>query len=233
MEKIPLIGDVKQYFSFSVWLTSLRMTLYRSIHVYTLLYLKWITNKDLLYRASNSAQCYVAAWMGEGIWGRMDICVCMAESRCSSPETITTRLMGYTSIQNQKFKRIKIEKRHASFASLDLIFSWWRLTVTPVRAAEIEPQEVRMGDAGVGQRTPACLLPPSFQGLPSGRGQPLPFLHLPRFTPDYAGPLCLSRQPPQVPNKPRNCQLPLPIMSNGPVMQSDLVEPQNRSQSTK
>ena len=32
--------------------------------VYTLLYLKWITSKDLVYRKWNSAQCYVAAWMG-------------------------------------------------------------------------------------------------------------------------------------------------------------------------
>ena len=31
---------------------------------YTLLYLKWIINKDLLYSTWNSAQCYVAAWMG-------------------------------------------------------------------------------------------------------------------------------------------------------------------------
>ena len=30
----------------------------------TLLYLKWITNKDLLCSTGNSAQCYVAAWMG-------------------------------------------------------------------------------------------------------------------------------------------------------------------------
>ena len=33
----------------------------------TLLYLKWITNKDLLYSTGNSAQCYVAAWMGGGV----------------------------------------------------------------------------------------------------------------------------------------------------------------------
>ena len=32
------------------------------IDTYTLLYLKWITNKDLLYSTGNSAQCYVAAW---------------------------------------------------------------------------------------------------------------------------------------------------------------------------
>ena len=29
-----------------------------------LLYLKWITSKDLLCRPGNSAQCYVRAWMG-------------------------------------------------------------------------------------------------------------------------------------------------------------------------
>ena len=28
------------------------------------LYLKWIINKDLLYSTWNSAQCYVAAWLG-------------------------------------------------------------------------------------------------------------------------------------------------------------------------
>ena len=32
--------------------------------MYTLLYLKWITNRDLLYCTGNSAQRYVAAWMG-------------------------------------------------------------------------------------------------------------------------------------------------------------------------
>ena len=35
----------------------------------TLLYLKWITNKDLLYSIGNSAQCYVAAWMGGELGG--------------------------------------------------------------------------------------------------------------------------------------------------------------------
>ena len=39
--------------------------------MYTLLYLKWITNKNLLYTTWNSAQYYVEAWMGgefEGEW---------------------------------------------------------------------------------------------------------------------------------------------------------------------
>ena len=35
--------------------------------MYTLLYLKWITNKDLLHSAWNSAQCYVPAWLGGGL----------------------------------------------------------------------------------------------------------------------------------------------------------------------
>ena len=36
--------------------------------MYTLLYLKWVTNKDLLHSTGNSAQCYVATRMG-GILG--------------------------------------------------------------------------------------------------------------------------------------------------------------------
>ena len=39
------------------------------LDMYTLLYLEWITNKDLLYSTWNSVQCYVAAWMG-GVFER-------------------------------------------------------------------------------------------------------------------------------------------------------------------
>ena len=35
--------------------------------MYTLLYLKWITDKVLLYSTGNPAQCYVAAWIGGGL----------------------------------------------------------------------------------------------------------------------------------------------------------------------
>ena len=49
--------------------------------MYTLLYLKWITNKELLYSTGNSTQCRLD---GRGSWGRMDtyidICINMAES---------------------------------------------------------------------------------------------------------------------------------------------------------
>ena len=38
--------------------------------IYTLLYLKWKTNKDLLYSTGISAQYYVAAWMGGEFRGK-------------------------------------------------------------------------------------------------------------------------------------------------------------------
>ena len=42
--------------------------------IYILLYLTWITNKDLLYSTGNSVQCHVGAWMrGEfgGEWAHV------------------------------------------------------------------------------------------------------------------------------------------------------------------
>ena len=47
----------------------------KKVTSYTLLYLKRITNGDILYSTWNSAQCYVAAWMGGGfregwMWSR-------------------------------------------------------------------------------------------------------------------------------------------------------------------
>ena len=65
--------------------------------MYTLLYLKWITNKDLLYSTWNSAQCYVAAWIG-GEFGGEKIHVYVWLSPFCQPETITTLLIGYTPI---------------------------------------------------------------------------------------------------------------------------------------
>ena len=38
-------------------------------HTHTHTHLKWITNKDLLCSTWYSAQCYVAAWMGEEFAG--------------------------------------------------------------------------------------------------------------------------------------------------------------------
>ena len=41
---------------------------------------------------------------GSGVWGRIDSCIHMAESLCCLPGIITTLLIGYTPIQNKKFK---------------------------------------------------------------------------------------------------------------------------------
>ena len=60
-----------------------------------------ITHEELLYSKGNSVQCYVAAWMG-GKFAEMDTCVCVAESLCCPPGTITTLLISYTPIQNKK-----------------------------------------------------------------------------------------------------------------------------------
>ena len=43
----------------------------------------------------------------------MDTCICMAESRGSSPETVTTLLIDYTSIQNRGFPGATDSKAYA------------------------------------------------------------------------------------------------------------------------
>ena len=43
-------------------------------------------------------------WMRAGVWGRMDTCLCKAESFRGSLGTTVTLLTGYTPIQNKKFK---------------------------------------------------------------------------------------------------------------------------------
>ena len=48
------------------------------MNIYTLLYLTWITNKDLLFSTGNFAQCIVTAWMGEefgGEWMHVHVCL--------------------------------------------------------------------------------------------------------------------------------------------------------------
>ena len=48
----------------------------------TLLYLKQITNKDLLYTTGKSAPCYLAAWMGRELEGEC-IYICVWLSPCA------------------------------------------------------------------------------------------------------------------------------------------------------
>ena len=70
----------------------------------TLLYLTWRSSEDLL--DSNKELCSVSRGSldGRGVWGRMDTCVCVAESLCCLPEIITTVLIGYTQTQNKWLK---------------------------------------------------------------------------------------------------------------------------------
>ena len=59
------------------------------MHMCMLLHLKWITMKVLLYSTWDSAWCCV--WSGEErSLGKMDTYICLAESFCCSPETVTT-----------------------------------------------------------------------------------------------------------------------------------------------
>ena len=56
-------GVAKSWTRMSDW------TMTNGIGMYTLLYLKRITNKELLYSRWNSAQCHVATWMGREAGG--------------------------------------------------------------------------------------------------------------------------------------------------------------------
>ena len=78
--------------------------------MYILLYFNWTTKKDLLYSTGNPAQYYVAAQMRREVWGRMDTCICLAESLYCPPETVTL-LTGYTPRQNQKLYFFFLKKR--------------------------------------------------------------------------------------------------------------------------
>ena len=71
-----------------LWRAGLGEGTVREFGIYTLLYSKWISSKDLLHSTGNSTPRYVAAWRGGGFGGER-IHVCMAESLHCSPETIT------------------------------------------------------------------------------------------------------------------------------------------------
>ena len=55
------------------------------LHIYTTVYIKQITNKDLLYCTGNSTQYSVMTYMGKKIPKRVDICI--IESLCYIAES--------------------------------------------------------------------------------------------------------------------------------------------------
>ena len=72
----------------------------------TLLYLKWITNKDIMHRDFCSMLC--GNLDGRGVWGRMDTCVCVAESLCCPPEITTTLLISYVCCMVNSFSPVRL-----------------------------------------------------------------------------------------------------------------------------
>ena len=65
--------------------------------MYTLLYLKYITNKGLL---CSRGLCLILCnnLNGERIWKRIDTWIYIRESFCCTPETITTLLINYVCV---------------------------------------------------------------------------------------------------------------------------------------
>ena len=61
------------------------------IDIYTLLYIKQITNKDLLYSTGNSTQYSVMTYTGKECKKiKVDICICIKDSLSCTPETNAT-----------------------------------------------------------------------------------------------------------------------------------------------
>ena len=101
--------------------------------MHILLHLKWITNKALLHSKWNSAQCYVATWMGGGFGGEW-ICVYVWLSSFAVHLKLSQHCLSaisqykLKSLEN-KFLNYKVHsniKKHASF--LSKIFLLYHMT---------------------------------------------------------------------------------------------------------
>ena len=86
---------------------------------YTLLYLKWITNKDLLQSTWNSAQCYMAIWTGgefEGEWTYVYVWL--------SSWTIQLKLSQHCQLAISQYKIKKFKKKcYTIFIQIILLLS--------------------------------------------------------------------------------------------------------------
>ena len=58
-------------------------------HIHTVLYIKQIINKNLLYSTGNCTQHSVMAYMGKES-KNVDVCICITDSLCRTLETYTT-----------------------------------------------------------------------------------------------------------------------------------------------
>ena len=75
----------------------------------TLLYLKWLTNKDLLRSTWNSAQCYVPEWIEEGFEGEwIDVYIWL------TPFAVHMKLPEHcqSAIPQYKIKSLKLQNKN-------------------------------------------------------------------------------------------------------------------------
>ena len=100
---------------------------------YTQLYLKWITNEDIVYSIWGSAHCSLAAWMGGELGRNGYMYICIAESLYCSPEIIT--LLLYWLYFNRK-----LEKEMATHSSILVWEIIWK--GEPGRLQSMESQRV-------------------------------------------------------------------------------------------
>ena len=95
--------------------------------MYTLLYLKWITNKDPLHNTGNSAQCFVAVWMGGEFGGEwvhymyawvpflstwnyhIMLFICLVMSDSATPRTAASQVSLSFTISQSLLKLMSIE----------------------------------------------------------------------------------------------------------------------------
>ena len=70
---------------------------------------------------------------GMGVWERMDTYICMAESFCCSPETITTLLIGCTPTEKGKFFFFFFFKEGCILAKGGLLNHFTRVRMTLIK----------------------------------------------------------------------------------------------------
>ena len=79
--------------------------------MYTLLYRKWVTNKDMLFNTGHIGQCYVATWMGEEL-GRMGTVLLEVLTLISGLKDLLTRVTTcFTQTTNQRNRLLYTNKQ--------------------------------------------------------------------------------------------------------------------------
>ena len=97
---------------------------------------------------------------GRGIWGRMDTCICMAESLCCLPETITTLLISYIPIQNKCLLKKGEERAGRTFQANEFVreldSNVPKFSVEKFIMQGIEEEAGKMSSSGTGSCCCCC-----------------------------------------------------------------------------